>query len=156
MPYSNIVERKRRAHIAKHPINLQHKLSSMKEKLRDNIKHSPTLHPTENSRMKQVAIDRIFKQQTNIQKEAPPKQPVEQETNFKDAQYKKYQIFLERQFKKIPEIIPHHAPPMSFYWPNRPFESRPATNREETIRLEARHQIYNIQEIRRLRKIVRK
>ena len=95
-------------------------------------KDQPTTS-TNKATMKELAIKSI-KQQMLKPIEKTNKQERNIKGNFKENNYKPR--------RKEPEKTTDHAPPMSFYLANRPFESRLPTENEKTAICKGLDQIF--------------
>lgn len=104
--------------------------------------------------MQIIAKEKISREQTPINRptqkrssrdQTSKKGPNQQRTKQHEITKSAHERFLKQRAKKHPEINPYHAPPMDFYYANRPFESRTAIYTEDKNRLEGCHQIYHNQ-----------
>lgn len=137
--------KKRTAHLPILQVDLRSKLQRLKTRWKESKEANlnPRAPSTHLSLMKQKAKELISKQQlrTPAKQQQPArvrKLPLRRTKAVGKTQHQK---FMQRLAKKHPEIIALHAPPMTFYHPNRSFESRPALRTEETFRREEIHRL---------------
>lgn len=135
--------KRRTAHLPAHHIDLRQKLNHLKTMWKPKEHSSPNIQQPQNSLtpMRNKAKELIIKQQqtsiTTNHHSNKPKRPTITTNREK---------FLERRAAKHPETITQHAPPMTFYYANRSFESRQAYLTEDRQRLEGCHQLLLKQE----------
>lgn len=131
--------KRRTAHLAILHVDLSNRINHLKQiwKKMEHETTTPQPSPNRLTPMQHKAKEQIDQQQRNRPSMAPRKRTTQQNKITKT----KHQKFIERRAKKHPEIIPLHSPPMNFYLPNRPFESRQATYTEDRQRLEGCHQL---------------
>lgn len=131
--------KRRTAHLALLHVDLNDRINHLKQ-IWKQMEHKTTKSqpsPNRLTPMQHKAKEQIAQQQRN----QPTKTPHKRTTQHNKIRKTTHQKFIERRAKKHPEIIPLHAPPMNFYQPNRPFESRQATYTEDRQRLEGCHQL---------------
>lgn len=146
--------KRRTAHLTILHVDLSQKLNRLKTSWKQKENNSPNAQQQPNllTPMKTKAKDQIMKQQQKPTTKANNQQSNKSKRATPRTNREK---FLERRAAKHPEIIAQHAPPMTFYHANRPFESRQASYTEDRQRLEGCHQLFYRQQQKEEKYLIR-